>query len=165
MACSTNAQKADVLRYEVLYAHGGVYLDTDVEYLRNIEPLLAGCDAFIGEERPDEGGPHYGNAVIEFRNKTAQGCILRGRTVVLADGIAGADALAAGWWTSEWQVPVLLTGERGTGKQWLARAIHFQSALREKNFVALDCKALPADALAAVLFGDGTLGRGVPAVR
>src|SRR5437016_306570 len=55
---------------------------------------------------------------------------------------------------SQTRVPVLLTGERGTGKQWLARAIHFQSALREKNFVALDCKALPADALAAVLFGD-----------
>ncbi len=31
-----------------------------------------------------------------------------GRTVVLAEGGTGADALAAGWWTSFWQVPVLL---------------------------------------------------------
>ena len=33
---------------------------------------------------------------------------LLSRTVVLADGVTGADALAAGWWTSFWQVPVFL---------------------------------------------------------
>ncbi len=36
-----------------------------------------------------------------------------GRTVVLTDGITGADALAAGWWTSLWQVPVLLVDGNG----------------------------------------------------
>ena len=41
-------------------------------------------------------------------------CRLLGRTVVLADGGTGADALAAGWWTSFWQVPVLLTAPDGT---------------------------------------------------
>ena len=31
-----------------------------------------------------------------------------GKTVVLADGLAGVDALAAGWWTSYWQTPIVL---------------------------------------------------------
>ena len=55
----------------------------------------------------------YGNAVIEFR-RSATTCELRGRSVVLADGSTGADALAAGWWTSYWQVPVLLVDGDGS---------------------------------------------------
>lgn len=54
----------------------------------------------------------YANSVVEFRSG-AQQCMLLNRTVVLADGIVGADALSAGWWTSFWQVPVLL--HDGTG--------------------------------------------------
>ena len=49
----------------------------------------------------------HANSVIEFRD-TASTCTLMNRTVVIADGVNGADALAAGWWTSFWQVPVLL---------------------------------------------------------
>ncbi|MCU1353493.1 MAG: hypothetical protein JWM05_2702 [Acidimicrobiales bacterium] len=56
---------------------------------------------------------YYGNAVIEYRS-AADTCGLRSRSVVLADGVAGIDALAAGWWTSYWQVPVLLTGPGGS---------------------------------------------------
>ena len=51
--------------------------------------------------------PFYANAVVELR-ASATSCRLLSRTVVLADGVTGADALAAGWWTSFWQVPVLL---------------------------------------------------------
>ena len=49
----------------------------------------------------------YANSVIEYRPAPDQ-CQLLGRTVVLTDGITGADALAAGWWTGFWQVPMLL---------------------------------------------------------
>lgn len=49
----------------------------------------------------------YGNSVVEWRPSLDE-CQLLERTVVLADGVTGADALAAGWWTSFWQVPVLL---------------------------------------------------------
>lgn len=51
----------------------------------------------------------HANSVIEHRT-SAGTCEVLGRTVVLADGVTGADALAAGWWTSFWQVPVLLHG-------------------------------------------------------
>jgi DNA-binding NtrC family response regulator len=49
-------------------------------------------------------------------------------------------------------VPVLLVGEPGTGKQTLARIIHFQSAARERPFAVLDCARLPPAAVAAWLF-------------
>jgi len=54
--------------------------------------------------------------------------------------------------------PVLIVGEPGTGKQWLARAIHHHGT-RGGMFAALDCAGLPPAALAAVLFGDGGLAR------
>ncbi len=56
---------------------------------------------------------------------------------------------------------VLIEGESGTGKRWVARTIHYQGPSAEGPFIALDCKRLPAEALAAVLFGEdkrGTLG-------
>ena len=52
-------------------------------------------------------GAFYRNSVVEWRNSIGT-CELLENTVVLADGISGVDALAAGWWTSFWQVPVLL---------------------------------------------------------
>ena len=49
----------------------------------------------------------YANSVVEWRISD-QYCDILGKTAVLTDGITGADALAAGWWTSFWQVPILL---------------------------------------------------------
>jgi mannosyltransferase OCH1-like enzyme len=49
-AAGSPAQKADILRYELLLAYGGVYLDTDFECFRNIEPLLNGVRAFGARE-------------------------------------------------------------------------------------------------------------------
>jgi two-component system response regulator GlrR len=50
-------------------------------------------------------------------------------------------------------VPVLLTGDNGTGKELLARAIHAASARRAAPFVAVSCRAAPPDAMQAELFG------------
>ena len=49
----------------------------------------------------------WANSVVEWRENPEE-CRLLGRTVVLTDGIDGIDAIAAGWWTGYWQVPVLL---------------------------------------------------------
>ena len=40
MKSKSYAQKADIMRYEILYKHGGVYLDVDFELFKNIENLL-----------------------------------------------------------------------------------------------------------------------------
>jgi PAS domain S-box-containing protein len=55
------------------------------------------------------------------------------------------------------RVPVLIRGESGTGKQWLARTVHHQGDTRAANFVLLDCRHLPAAFLEKTLFGEGGL--------
>lgn len=48
---------------------------------------------------------------------------------------------------------ITLTGESGVGKEMISKMIHYNSPRRDKNFVALNCAAIPENLLESELFG------------
>ena len=48
---------------------------------------------------------------------------------------------------------ILIQGESGTGKDLIAKAIHYESTRREQPLVAINCSAIPETLMEAELFG------------
>jgi len=65
-----------------------------------------------------------------------------GNVISMAEKIAKSDATT-----------ILIQGESGTGKDLLARTIHYESARRDKRFMEITCTALPATLLESELLG------------
>jgi two-component system, NtrC family, response regulator AtoC len=103
---------------------------------------------------PEEGG--FAQAYVPMganKNRLVDGEVplpdevLFGRSRVMADVRRRAQKIA------HTDVPVLLWGEAGTGKESLARWIHANSAFRNGTFVKVSCAAIPGTLLESELFG------------
>ena len=96
---------------------------TRVELERRIEELQHS----LAESRPDQ-------AMI-------------GRSPAFEEAVETAERVARS------DLPVLITGENGTGKELLARHVHDSSPRVDEAFVTVNCGALPEDLLESTLFG------------
>lgn len=111
------------LLLERLISHGR--LESAVHYYSQRQADHSGLDKIIG----------HSSAIVALRTRIA----------TLLDSerrLADTDAPA-----------VLIHGETGTGKELVARALHFDGPRRDAPFVELNCGALPAQLVEAELFG------------
>jgi DNA-binding NtrC family response regulator len=108
-----------------------------------IDELLHALDAAL-EQRRLRSENAYLRAQLEERYRF-EGIIGKGaamkRLLQLLETVAGTNST------------ILITGETGTGKEVVARAIHHNGPRRLQRFVALNCSAIPESLLEAELFG------------
>lgn len=108
----------------------------------------------------DENGQNVG-ALLSFKDNTELNLLKkRIRHHHVLDGLIGQDSKMLEIFemireVSATNVPVLISGESGTGKAQTARTIHNIGQRRNRAFVSLNCMALPAEVLAGELFGYG----------
>ena len=125
-----------------------------------VEVTRRGAEGFISKPFQFEELAHELNVALEKRRLRAENAYLRaqlhdrfridgiiGRTPPMMQLFELLNTVAATAST------VLITGETGTGKELVARAIHDASPRRNQRFVALNCSAIPETLLEAELFG------------
>jgi two-component system, NtrC family, response regulator HydG len=99
------------------------------------------------EARELEGRTAAGRFAEAERTANGFGTIL-GRSPALRQSLEQAARVAA-----HRDVTVLIGGETGTGKELVARAIHYESPRAAEPFVEVNCAAIPANLLESELFG------------
>jgi len=130
-------------------------LDTAIEalgmqaphYLRKpfrAEELLAAVEAALGKARHGSGEAGYLWEALRERH---------GFDHVMSRNAAVQRAYAAAARVARTPAPVLIEGATGTGKDFLARAIHYMSDRAERLFVPVNCGSLPDQLLTSELFG------------
>ena len=115
-----------------------------------------GVTGIIGFIRVVEGPPKepgaggFSEALIALRQRTAA----RFSFDLLESASSAVQRIEAqARLAAQLRTPVWIVGEPGTGKETLARVIHFQGLTREQTFLALDCLGLQPFLLRNMLFG------------
>ncbi len=79
--------------------------------------------------------------------------LLCGRRAPVAADPESLSVLALADRIAQAEIPVLINGPTGTGKEVLSRFIHQRSARADRPFIAVNCAAIPETMLEAMLFG------------
>jgi DNA-binding NtrC family response regulator len=77
----------------------------------------------------------------------------REASVIVGSGGAFGDVVRLVDMAAAMDGPVLITGETGTGKNLVAKTIHYKSAFARSAFISINCAALPDNLIEAELFG------------
>jgi DNA-binding NtrC family response regulator len=109
-----------------------------------IDALLHVLDSAL-EQRRLRSENAYLRAQLEERYRFEQGIVGRSQSMVRLFQLLETVATTSS--------TILITGETGSGKEVVARAIHQHSPRRMQRFVALNCSAIPETLLEAELFG------------
>lgn len=95
---------------------------------------------------------------LQYREQKRNGCPECSHVALKREGIVGnssrlKECLNQVAQAADSDASVLITGETGTGKELFARAVHQNSNRSSKNFVVVDCAALPENLIEGMLFG------------
>ncbi len=96
------------------------------------------------------------NRVIKYRDslgKIRKAPVLLKREGIIGDSPKLTACLENMAQAASTEANILITGETGTGKELFAKAIHSNSPRSGKNFVVVDCAALPETIIESSLFG------------
>ena len=128
---------------------------------RAVELMVAGASDFLTKPFPLEALTVRLEKLRELCEARREIHLLRAR---LADGSTDEHDLVGGTASikhvreriltfANSDVPVLVTGETGTGKELVARSLHKQGPRRTKPFIGVACGAIPAELAESELFG------------
>ncbi len=125
-----------------------------VDYLTKpliLAELKLHLDRIIGHERVEEALAYYKN---KDADRSGLDKLIGDSDAMQAVKRRVRQLLDAERQLCDGQLPaVLITGETGTGKELVARALHYDGPRRDAAFVELNCACLPQDLLEAELFG------------
>jgi transcriptional regulator with AAA-type ATPase domain len=130
----------------------GIVLWGDFPGRGESEPLLAALVRVLARFRPRAVHDLHGEAPMPPRGLQFPPGYLPGRSPAMASLHGQIRLLLQG------DLPVLLVGETGVGKEYVARMLHTSSARGPGPFVAVNCAAIPSELLEAEMFG---IGKGV----
>lgn len=90
---------------------------------------------------------------IEALEAEREGLIREQKRRLIGNAPAFRDVLNRAKKVAAFDINVLITGETGTGKEELARYIHYNSHVKEEPFLPLNCAAIPESLIESELFG------------